>query len=159
DASWLRLSLDTRNTTRSRGASLSRAAAIAGGAYEIRDHQLRERALAFMNWRAPDPAAGSRNFSAAPLAEILAASRSTRSPRIVAGIPMPRAAAAVMRYAAPALGCLLTWRARRASGAHGAAAPTVPVDDLRSRIWAEAGNAQGARVAAMLETGEGYRAA
>jgi short subunit dehydrogenase-like uncharacterized protein len=30
---------------------------------------------------------------------------------------------------------------------------------LRSRVWAEAGNPAGGRVAAMLETGEGYRAA
>jgi short subunit dehydrogenase-like uncharacterized protein len=30
---------------------------------------------------------------------------------------------------------------------------------LRSRVWAEAGNATGARVAARLETGEGYGAA
>jgi short subunit dehydrogenase-like uncharacterized protein len=33
------------------------------------------------------------------------------------------------------------------------------VEGLRSRIWAEAGNAGGRRVAAVLETGEGYRAA
>jgi short subunit dehydrogenase-like uncharacterized protein len=30
---------------------------------------------------------------------------------------------------------------------------------MRSRIWAEAGNAAGQHVAATLETGEGYRAA
>ena len=30
---------------------------------------------------------------------------------------------------------------------------------MRSRIWAEASNADGKMVAAMLETGEGYRAA
>ena len=30
---------------------------------------------------------------------------------------------------------------------------------LRSRAWAEAGNATGERVAAMLEAGEGYHAA
>jgi len=33
------------------------------------------------------------------------------------------------------------------------------VDELRSRIWAEAGNVGGRCVAAVLETGEGYRAA
>src|SRR3954463_8715280 len=159
DANWLRLSLDTRNSTRSRGASLSRAAAISGGAYEIRDHVLRQRALAFNNWRSPGTSAESRNFCAAPLAEIVAAYHSTRISSIVAGIPLPRAAASVIRFAGPALGKLLAWRARRATGANVVAYADAAVDELRSRIWAEAGNVGGRCVAAVLETGEGYRAA
>jgi short subunit dehydrogenase-like uncharacterized protein len=33
------------------------------------------------------------------------------------------------------------------------------IDGIRSRAWAEAGDASGRAVAAVLETGEGYRAA
>ena len=93
DATWLRLSLATQTAGRSRGASLSQAAAIAGGGREIREHRLQERALAFSSWRAPDSSASKMRFSAAPLAELVAAHRFTGIANIVAGIALPRAAA------------------------------------------------------------------
>jgi len=159
DATWLRLSLATQTATRSRGALLSTGAAMAGGGREIREHRLQPRALAFSNWRAPDPSASSMNFSAAPMAELVASHRSTGIPNIVAGIPMPRAAATVMRFAGPVLGRLLKWRAARAPNTPSAMPSAEAVGEMRSRIWAEAGNAAGQRVAATLETGEGYQAA
>jgi hypothetical protein len=52
-------------------------------------------------------------FAAAPLAELLAVQRSTGIPNIVAGIPLSRAAAALMRIAGPLLGKFLTLLAAR----------------------------------------------
>ena len=156
DATWLRLSLATQTGARSRGAQLSTAAAIAGGGREIYQGSLRKRALAFSTWRAPGADAPRMRFAAATLAEQLAVQRSTGIPNIVAGIPLSRATAALMRIAGPLFGKLLTRQAARASNT-AVAGPSAAV--LRSRVWAEAGNATGERVAAMLETGEGYHAA
>jgi len=38
-------------------------------------------------------------------------------------------------------------------------ATDADLSTLRSRVWAEAGDEMGARVAAVLDSGEGYRAA
>jgi short subunit dehydrogenase-like uncharacterized protein len=162
DATWLRLSFATQTEGSSRSARLSTAAAIAAGGREIRAGSLRKRALAFSTWRAPaGKAAGNgdaKRFAAAPMAEMYAAYRSTGIPNITAGIPLPRVAAAFLRVAGPLLGKVLLWQAARASRT---AEPRsfAETSVLRSRVWAEAGNAAGERVVAMLETGEGYRAA
>lgn len=68
-------------------------------------------------------------------------------------------AAALIRIAGPLLGTLLTWRAARVSTGDEAGPSAAVIAGLRSRVWAEAGNAAGQRVAAVLETGEGYCAA
>jgi saccharopine dehydrogenase (NAD+, L-lysine-forming) len=159
DATWLRLSLATQTGARSRGAQLSTAATIAAGGREIYQGSLRKRALAFSTWCAPGADAPRMRFAAAPLAELLAVQRSTGIPNIVAGIPLSRPTAALMRIAGPLLGKLLTRKATRASNAAVTSPPAAAIVALRSRVWAEAGNATGACVAAMLETGEGYHAA
>jgi short subunit dehydrogenase-like uncharacterized protein len=159
DATWLRLSLATELGGRSRGAQLSAAATIAAGGREIRRGSLRKRALAFSSWRAPGTVAAGTNFAAAPLAELLAVQRSTGVPNVVAGVPMSHATALLMRIAGPLLGKLLKWQATRAAPAAVASKSIPTAEVLPSRIWAEAGNAKGERVAAMLETGEGYHAA
>src|SRR4029077_4269821 len=96
-------------------------------------------------------------FAAAPLAELLAVQRSTGIPNIVTGIPSSLTAAALMRVAGPLLGRFLAWQAVRPSNKP-EPSPRAGIAAMRSRIWAEAGNAAGQRVAATLETGEGYRA-
>ena len=159
DATWLRLSLATQNAGRSRGASLSVAAALAAGGRDIHHGTLRTRAIASSTWLAPDTDSKPMRFAAAPLAELLAAQRSTGIPNIVAGIPLSHAAAALMRVAGPVLGRLLAWQAARAPGKTGHGPSAAKIAELRSRVWAEAGNSAGRRVAAVLETGEGYRAA
>lgn len=159
DATWLRLSLDTQTTGRSRGALLSVASAIASGGREMHENRLRRRAFGFSMWRAPDPGAGKVNFAAAPMAELVAAQRSTGIPNIVAGIPLSRAAATVMRLAGPLLARLIRWQAARAPRANSAGASDATSATLRSRVWGEVGNAAGIIEAAMLETGEGYRSA
>lgn len=159
DATWLRLSLATELGGRSRGAQRSAGATIAAGGREIYRGSLRKRALAFSNWRAPGSDAPKTNFAAAPLAELLAVQRSTGIPNIVAGVPMSRATAALMRIAGPLVGKLLTRQAGRASSVAMSIPPAGELEGMRSRVWAEAGNAKGERVAAMLETGEGYHAA
>jgi short subunit dehydrogenase-like uncharacterized protein len=157
DATWLRLSLATQNAGSSRGAKQSTAAAIAAGGREIYQGSLRKRALAFSTWLGPGADLPRLRFAAAPLAELLAAQRSTGIPNIVAGIPLSRASAALMRIAGPLLGKLLRWQAAHASSEPSPSAAAIAA--LRSRVWAEARNAEGKRVAAMLETGEGYHAA
>jgi len=157
-ATWLRLSLATRTAGRSRAATLSTAAGMAGGGRDIHRGALRRRPIAFATWRAPRGDANAMRFAAAPLAELVAARRSTGVPDIVAGIPMSRAAAAVMRAGGPAIGRVLQWQAARARRTKEPALPD-PTTSMRSRVWAEAGDDSGAYVAARLETGEGYRAA
>jgi short subunit dehydrogenase-like uncharacterized protein len=159
DATWLRLSLATQTEGTSRGARLSAANIIGTGGREIHHGSMRKRALAFSTWRAPGADAANMRFAAAPLAELQAAHRSTGIPNIVTGIPLPRAAAALLRIGGPLLGKVMSWQAARGSSAVETRQPAEAIARLRSRVWGEAGNAQGERVAAMLETGEGYRAA
>jgi len=159
DATWLRLSLATQTAARSRGATLSVAAAMMAGGRVIDHGALRKRAMASSTWRTPPSDLPRTRFAAAPVAELVAAHRSTGIPNIVVGIPLSRPAAALIRIAGPAIGTFLTWRATRASNSDKAGPSAAVIADLRSRVWAEAGNAAGQRVAAVLETGEGYRAA
>ena len=159
DATWLRLSLATHTGTRSRGAWLSTAAAIATGGREIYQGQPRPRALAFSSWRTPGPDALRRRFSAAPLAELVAVGHSTGIPNIIAGIPLSRPVAALMRVAGRPLSRLMTWQAARVQTVAAPSLPPEAITSLRSRVWAEAGNTEGNRMVAMLETGEGYRVA
>src|SRR5262245_6313658 len=159
DARWFRLSLATQNAGRSRGAILSKAAAMTTGGREIYQGVLRKRVIAFSTWRAPAANAAGQIFAAAPLAELVAVQRSTGVPNIVAGIPLSRAGAALMRVAGRWLGRFLARQAERVSTKVEPDSSGAAVATLRSRVWAEAGDATGRRVAAMLETGEGYRAA
>jgi short subunit dehydrogenase-like uncharacterized protein len=158
-ATWLRLSLDTRTAGRSRGAMLSKAAAMAAGGRDIHQGALRARAMASFTWRAPGGHSHSLRFASAPLAELVAAHRSTGIPNIVAGIPLSGVAAAVTRIGSPLIGRLLLRYAARASTRAEHTPSEAAIAALRSRVWAEAGDASGTHVAAMLETGEGYRAA
>jgi short subunit dehydrogenase-like uncharacterized protein len=159
DATWLRLSLATQTLARSRGATLSVAAAMAAGGRDIYHGALRRRAMASSTWRTPPSDLPRIRFAAAPLAELVAAHRSTGIPNVVVGIPLSRPAAALIRIAGPLLGKALTWQAARASNSDEPRPSDAAIAELRSRVWAEAGNARGQRVAAVLETGEGYRAA
>jgi short subunit dehydrogenase-like uncharacterized protein len=145
-ATWLRLSLATRTAGSSRAATLSKAAA------------LQTHPIAFATWRAPRADANGMRFAAAPLAELVAAQRSTGIRNIVTGIPMSRLAAVVMRVGGPVIGRVLQWQASRSRATKGPALPN-PTGSMRSRVWAEAGDDSGAYVAARLESGEGYQAA
>ena len=162
NATWLRLSLATQTQGTSRGARRSVANTIIAGGREIHEGTMRKRTLAFSTWRGPDSDARAMSFAAAPLAEIQAAHRSTGIPNVVAGIPVPRAGAAVLRVAGPLLGKILSWQAARASRSSNAPEASQSAEAIarqRSRVWAEVGNANDERAAGMLETGEGYRAA
>jgi len=154
-ATYLRLSLATQTEGRSRAATLSIAAALTRGGLELQDGELRNRLMAFPTWRAPN----QQRFAAMPMAELVAAHRSTDVPNIVAGIPMSGAAAMVVRATATWIGKVLAHAAARRSGPVGPAPSAATLEGMRSRIWVEVRNDEGATVAAMLETGEGYRAA
>jgi short subunit dehydrogenase-like uncharacterized protein len=159
DATSLRLSLATETEGPSRAATLSVAGALARGGLDVHDGELRNRPIAFTTWRAPDSQRSATRFAAMPMAELVAAHRSTGVPNIVAGIPMSRAAAAFVRATGPWIGRVLARTAARRSGDVGPRPPEAAIAALRSRIWAEARNDQGQAAVAMLETGEGYRAA
>jgi len=156
-ATWLRLSLATETEGHSRAATLSTAAAMTAGGRDVYEGALRRRPIATPTWRGPG--IDRPVFAAAPRPELVAALHSTGIPNIVAGIPMPRAVAGFVRVAGPWLGKAIAWR-----GARIASTPEPPTPDgaasvLRSRVWAEIGDELGTKAAAVLETGEGYRAA
>jgi len=158
DATSLRLSLATETEGRSRAATLTVTGALARGGLEVQDGKLRDRPIAFSTWLAPSLEASATRFAAMPMAELVAAYRSTGIPNIVAGIPMSRAAAAFVRATSPWIGKVLTRAAVRRSAQVSAPSQSA-ITTMRSRIWAEARNDDGQRAAGMLETGEGYRAA
>ena len=158
-ATWLRLSLATHSAGRSRGATLSKAGAMAAGGRDIERGVLRRRAIASPTWRVPCADESGMRFAAAPLAELVAVQRSVGVPNVVAGIPMSRAAAAFVRLTGPWLGKMLARQGARLSSKVEPASSDAALTTLRSRVWAEAGDTTGTRVVAVLETGEGYRAA
>jgi short subunit dehydrogenase-like uncharacterized protein len=158
-ATSLRLSLATETEGRSRAATLSVAGALARGGLDVHDGALRNRPIAFSTWRAPNAQRSATRFAAMPMAELVAAHRSTGVPNIVAGIPMSRVAAAFVRATGPWIGTVLARTAARRSGRAGAPPSQAAIAALRSRVWAEVRNDDGTTAAAMLETGEGYRAA
>jgi short subunit dehydrogenase-like uncharacterized protein len=158
-ATWLRLSLATQTDGHSPAATLSTAAAMIGGGRDVFEGALRRRALASPAWRAPRGEGRRISFAGAPLAELVAVQHSTGVLNVVAGIPMSRATAAFVRVTGPWLGRFLARYGARFSAKSGAAAPDASIAPIRSRVWAEAANDTGTRAAAMLETGEGYRAA
>src|SRR5262252_7810994 len=105
DASWLRLSLASANALASRGAALSTASVLAGGGYVVSRGELRARPTAHRTWRV-----AAQRFAAAPLAEVVAAHRLTGIREIVAGIPLPLAAALALRCAGRLVGAMLLRR-------------------------------------------------
>ena len=104
DASWLRLSLATENALTSRGASLSKASVLSGGGYVVSRGELRARPTAHQTWRVAE-----QRFAAAPLAEVVAAHRLTGIKEVVAGIPLPLAAAIALRWAGRLVGASRTY--------------------------------------------------
>jgi len=157
DASWLRLSLAPANALSSRGAALSTASVLAGGGYVVSRGELRARPTAHQTWHVEaEHGIPAKRFAAAPCAEVVAAHRLTGIREIVVGVPLSLAAAIALRWAGRLVGAMLLRRKDKQSPEHslepGSAQP-------RSRVWAEAGNAAGRRVTALLETGEGYRMA
>jgi short subunit dehydrogenase-like uncharacterized protein len=159
-ATWLRLSLATKTDGRSRGATLSAGVAMAAGGRDIHQGVLRTRAIASPTWRAPGADRLGMHFAAAPRAELAAVQRSTGVPDIVTGVPMSRVTAVLVRLTGPWLGKFLARDRDRPSTTPGpAVSDEATIAALRSRVWAEAGDATGGKAAAVLETGEGYRAA
>lgn len=154
DASWLRISLDAVNAQTSHGAARSTAAVLAGGGYAVSEGKLQGRPMAHATWRVPSEGSARLRFAAAPRAELVAAQKLTAIKEIVAGVPLSLAAALVVRVAGRLVGKILS--RRTASGRPGEPAAKAVHADLRSRVWAEAGNRAGRRVVSLLETGEGY---
>jgi short subunit dehydrogenase-like uncharacterized protein len=158
-ATSLRLSLATQTLGRSRGATLSVAAAMAAGGCDMYAGALRTRPIASPTWEVRCTDGSAMRFAAAPRAELLAVQRSTGIANITTGIPLSRTATVLMRVAGPVLARILSTAAARASTPTEPGQSPAAVDGLRSRIWAHAEADAGTHAAAILETGEGYRAA
>ena len=158
-ATSVRLSLATQTLGRSRGATLSTAAALAAGGREMYRSALRARPIASPTWEVRSADGSVMRFAGAPRAELVAVHRSTGIANVTTGIPLSRSTAAVMRVAGPLLGRILAKAAARTSSSTEPAQSATLDDGLRSRIWAHAADDSGNHAAAILETGEGYRAA
>ncbi len=156
-AKRLLIGVDARNAHRSAGAESSRLAVLGGGGAWVEDGALVRGAIAHCRFTAT-VGVRSRTFIAAPLAESLAAHRTTGIAQVVAGVPVPRAVAPFLRGLAPALKLLARQPAverlasRRARQAQPRPGPTTP---LRSFVWAQASDDEGS-AAGLLEMGEGY---
>jgi short subunit dehydrogenase-like uncharacterized protein len=158
-ATSLRLSLATGTLERSRAATLSTARTIAAGGRDIHRGTLRRRPIASSTWQVLLDDGSRIRFAAAPMAELVAVQRSTGIANITTGIPLSRTAAAAMRVAGPMIGRILARTAVRASTRHETTPSIATLARLRSRVWAHAADDAGHHASAMLETGEGYRAA
>src|SRR5262245_42067585 len=152
-ATSLRLSFQTNVDGRSRAATLSIAHALARGGLEVRNGELRNQPMASSTWYAPN----RQRFAAMPMAEVVAAHRSTGVPNIVAGIPMSRGAAAVVRAVGPWIGRVLARTAGRQSARTRASSSTATIAAMRSRIWAEARNDAGQTATAAHLRRSGHR--
>jgi len=161
-ATRLHIGIDARNAHRSTGAAVSTLDVLGGGGAWIESGNLVRGPLAHDRFRAT-LGPGSQTFIAAPLAEALAAFRTTGIANVVAGVAVPRLVAPVMRWLAPVLQALarrpalrqLVGNRGRAGGGAKAAPSSQAQAPLRSRVWAHAADDQGGATA-VLEMGEGY---
>jgi len=161
DAVSLRLSIAAENAQTSPAARRSVIAVLARGGYDLKGGQFRPQPLAHQRWairRGTDDLC----FAAAPLGELAALQRSTALAQVVTGRPMQPGAARLLRGLSPILRLALSVPALRAAAGRSRkqsppqAAPAA--ETLRSRLWAEVGDAGGRCHLFELETGEGYRA-
>jgi short subunit dehydrogenase-like uncharacterized protein len=158
-AKRLRIGVDLRNGQRSTGAALSTLDVLGAGGAWVERGALVRGPIAHHRFRA-SLGEQSRTFVAAPLAEALAAHRTTGIADVVAGVPVPGFIAPLMGWLAPllqglarqpALRRLVTSR-RRPAEPLTTARPQTP---LRSFVWAQASDEDGAATS-VLELGEGY---
>jgi len=155
----LLLGVKLDNAYKSVGAALSTLHVLGRGGAWVSDGQLRSGGMAHMRFHATVDG-GRHTFIAAPLADVLAAHRSTGIREVIAGIPVPSVMAPILRLAAPLLQRLLRRpglrrflerRVRKQEPP--AAAPTRT--SHRSFVWAQAAGEQ-ATSTAVLSIGEGY---
>lgn len=163
-ATRLRIGIDVHNGRRSAGAAVSTLDVLGDGGAWIESGRLVRGPLAHDRFRAT---LGERpqTFIAAPLAEAVAAFQTTGIADVVAGVPVPRLVAPVVRWLSPILRALvrrpairrLVARRGQAPAADTAAENSTAAEPapIRSRVWARAADDQGG-AASVLEMGEGY---
>jgi short subunit dehydrogenase-like uncharacterized protein len=158
----MRIGVDAHNARRSAAAAVSTLDVLGGGGAWIEAGRLVRGPLAHARFRAT-LGDSSLTFMAAPLAEALAAFQTTGIADVVAGVPVPRLAAPIMRWLSPVLQTLAhrpairRFVASRGRGRDHGAAETDGREGppVRSRVWAHAADDQGG-ASAVLEMGEGY---
>jgi len=158
-AKRLLIGVDARNVHRSVGAALSRLEVMGAGGAWIEGGALVRGAIAHRRFGAGVDGHG-QTFVAAPMAEALAAHRTTGIADVVAGIPVPRGVAPLMPWVAPLLQGLARRPALRRLVTHGGRPVEAPESagrqpPLRSAVWAQASDDEGS-VTSVLEMGEGY---
>jgi short subunit dehydrogenase-like uncharacterized protein len=163
-ATRLRIAIDARNARRSASAAVSTLDVLGGGGAWIEAGRLVRGPLAHDRFRAT-LGEQTQTFAAAPMAEALAAFRTTGVANVVVGVPVPRLAAPLMRWFSPIVRALARRpavqriaanRGHRATGAGSAPPPSVPEPPpVRSRAWAHAADDEGGATS-ILEMGEGY---
>jgi saccharopine dehydrogenase (NAD+, L-lysine-forming) len=160
DATHLQISVAADNAIASPAARRTTLAVIAGGGAAIDHGAWVRRPFAHATWTVAHQGR-VLPFAAAPMGELIAASASTGVANIVVGRPMPHRTANGLRLLTPMLRAALALAPlRRAIERRSVTGPVEesPSGDRISRVWAEARNARGHRVAAYLECGEGYAA-
>ena len=156
----LLLGVKSANAYKSVGAALSTLHVLSHGGAWIADGRLRTGSIAHTRFRATVDAV-RHTFVAAPMADALAAHRSTGIPEVVAGIPVPSVMATILRYAAPIIPLLLrrpfVRRMMERRMRKQVPPETVPHPDAdhRSFVWAQASGEHGTSTA-VLSLGEGY---
>jgi short subunit dehydrogenase-like uncharacterized protein len=131
-----------------------------GGAW-VTEGQLRSGGMAHTRFHATVDG-GRHTFIAAPLADVLAAHRSTGIPEVIAGIPVPAIMAPILRLASPLIQRLLGrpgvrrfLEKRMRKQAPPATASTPTTNGHHSFVWAQATGDHGPATA-VLTIGEGY---
>jgi saccharopine dehydrogenase (NAD+, L-lysine-forming) len=159
-ATLLRIAVAADVGFASKAVGESTLGVLAGGGREIACGVLAPARLGRKRWRERLDDGGRISFASAPLADLAAAARLTKAREIVAGVPMPVAQAYVLSMLSPVMPALLRlgsvrWAMIRAGG-HAAGARVERA--FTSRVWVT-GEREGRRVAARLQTGEGFAAA
>jgi saccharopine dehydrogenase (NAD+, L-lysine-forming) len=155
----LLLGVKLDNAYKSVAAAMSTLHVLGRGGAWVTDGRLRSGGIAHTRFHATVDG-GRHTFIAAPLADVLAAHRSTGIREVIAGIPVPSVMAPILRYAAPLIQRLLGWpglrrflERRMRKQAPPAVAPTTA--GHRSFVWAQATGERGTSTA-VLSIGEGY---
>jgi short subunit dehydrogenase-like uncharacterized protein len=160
DAQRLLLGVRSVNAYKSVGAALSTLHVLSRGGAWIKGGSLQNGSMAHTRFRATVDSV-RYTFVAAPLADALAAHRSTGIPEVVVGIPVPSFMAPILRGAAPLIHLLLRRGAvrrfleRRMRKAGPSSTEPQPTSGRRSFIWAQASGDHGTATA-VLSLGEGY---
>ncbi|QPF90677.1 saccharopine dehydrogenase NADP-binding domain-containing protein [Bradyrhizobium commune] len=151
----VRVSVAADSAFSTTGVAESTLAVLAGGGAEIVSGEITRVRLARKRWRERTTTGASISFASAPLADLIAASRLTHAPDIVAGVPMLPMQAQATSLFAPLLPLLLKVPQVRRALVKKSGHAGVAGHEHVSRAWVR--GTQGRRSQTlMIEGGEGF---